>query len=64
MQTVKDYTASQADVRLTSDGQNGIVLFLTPEGWVGVELGRRDLEALRDRILAELSRPVPPAQRH
>jgi hypothetical protein len=58
-----DYDAKDADAHLDKVTQEASLTFLTPEGWVGVRLGRADLEALQARISRELSSPKPPAQR-
>jgi hypothetical protein len=59
---IKDYDAKDADAHIATDG-SAVLTFLTPEGWVGVTLGRGGLEAFQDRISRELSRPVRRAQR-
>lgn len=61
MDLIADYDATDADAHLGADLQEAVLLFLSPDGWVGVRLGRADLEALQARISRELSRPVPRA---
>ncbi|HEY1709616.1 MAG TPA: hypothetical protein VGG10_15215 [Rhizomicrobium sp.] len=63
MEMVKDFDAKQADVRLAGDG-SALLMFLTTKGWVGVTLGRGDLEALQDRIHVALSPPTPREPQH
>jgi hypothetical protein len=56
---VKDYDASDANLKMTDAGAAAMLLFLTTEGWVGVTLGRDDLVRLQDRIHLALSAQVP-----
>ncbi len=60
---IADYDAEDMDVQLTTDRQGALLTFLTPRGWVGVRLGRSDLEGFRGRIAHELSRRVPPSRK-
>ena len=64
MDLIKDYDAKDADLRMTQNGAEAMILFLTTEGWVGVTLGRADLEAFQDRVRRVLSGPTPPGQPH
>jgi hypothetical protein len=59
----KDYHARDGDAHLTSSGQEAVLMFLCPEGWIGVTLGRADLERLQARISRELSRATLPTLR-
>jgi hypothetical protein len=61
---IKDYDAKDADCHLAPEAQEAVLLFLCPEGWVGVTLGLDDLVRFRDRISRELSRRAPLDQRH
>jgi hypothetical protein len=63
MDLIKDYDAKDADVHLATDG-SAILTFLTAEGWVGVTLGRADLEAFQGRIVRAISAQARPGQRH
>jgi hypothetical protein len=58
---IADYDAEEMDVHLTTNRQDALLTFLTPQGWVGVRLGRSDLEGFQGRISNELSRRIPPA---
>lgn len=58
---VKDYEASQSDIRLMSDG-SAILLFLTEDGWIGIVLNGHNLTSFRDRMLA--ARLPQHGQRH
>ena len=59
---IADYDAKQADVQMASP-EEGILLFLTDRGWVGVTLSRDDLVRVRDRISQELDAQLPPVRR-
>ena len=60
---IKDYDAKDADCHLAPNSEEAVLLFLCPEGWVGVTLGLADLVRFQDRISRELARRVPPGQR-
>lgn len=64
MDLIKDYDAKDADLRITQNGAEAMLLFLTTEGWVGVTLGRADLVRFQDRVQRVLSAPIPPGQPH
>lgn len=59
----KDFHARDADAHLSSGEQEAVLMFLCPEGWVGVTLNRDNLRLLQDRISRELARESGPNQR-
>jgi hypothetical protein len=64
MDLIKDYDAKDADLRMTQNGAEAMILFLTTEGWVGVTLGRADLVRFQDRVRHVLSAPTLPDRQH
>jgi hypothetical protein len=59
---VANYTATDAGVYLTADRREGLLMFCTSRGWIGVTLDRDQLAGLKDRISGELNRRPPPAK--